>query len=293
MGCRSLTCVRRHASVLSSETFKHMVLGFIGRTRTSSGHDITGTAWEPRQRFFSVVAEPNKATLLNLLEFAAELYYRTDEIQVADMELLMRLVSFLEEYGGVEKETTVDVRLQIDARLHAKANGRRWATYHQILRGHERAWFLQKLRPLFQAKGYRAVDAEDVMEVEWTEFFVQRDRACRRCAQGAGMVGYPPWPGGLAKDELRFGHVVADAIEAGEAIEWAVLEEMEPSVFCNKLSKEDYVRIAVKELLDRAAERAGRATVVPCAMELTLAERDDARKLRADSRGGATAVERI
>lgn len=281
-----LAQLRAPACVLSSARFKDVVLGFIGRMRAASGHDVTDTAWEPRQKFFSVVAEPDKAGILNLIEFAAEIYYRTDEIQVGDMQLLVKLLNFLERYAGVEAQATADVRLQIDARLRAKASGRRWATYHQILRGHERAWFVNKLRPLFLARGYSTADAEDVLEVEWTEFYVQREKACRRCMEGAGMLGYPAWPVGLTSNEAVFGHVVADAIEAGEAVDWTVIDEMQPPTFSNELTKEDYVIMAAGELMDKVAERIGRVTSIPRVAELTMAERDDARKLRARILGG-------
>ncbi|GAQ85740.1 hypothetical protein KFL_002510170 [Klebsormidium nitens] len=269
------------ASLLQNPIYRKSLLSLVGRSRRALDAGERESVWEPRQEFLQLMHEGNGDSLLNTLSWAAEVCYRTNGIRAEDVELLLKLVSFLEEYLRVPQLLSTNVRIDINLRQKARQNQERWGEYNRSLRQHEKDCFSQRVKPLLEVKGYAPEDVTDLLEVEWEEFCSKREKARDKYFEQTGNPSFPPWPKGrLTFEERAFGHTLALGLEAGHGNNWQLLSQLTSPTFPNELSKEEYVRLAVIELLEDANQREQTEVYIPRLGELTRAEKAELRLLR-------------
>lgn len=75
-------------------------------------------------------------------------------------------------------------------------------------------------------------------------------------------------------------HAAAEALRQGEEYNWSSLSQLNPPAYPNRLSKEQYIVEAVKELASQEAQSEPSVTSVPDEGTLTRSERDLISRLR-------------
>ncbi|GAQ86834.1 hypothetical protein KFL_003140130 [Klebsormidium nitens] len=220
------------------------------------------SGWVPRQNFFDLVHGENKASFLNTIAWAAELYYRTAGIRASDFQFLFQLVKFLEDYAGVPKEATQDARIEINLREKCKREDSTWAQFNRTCREHNKIGFFHKRRPDLRAQGVPPEDEEDVLETEWAEFEAQQAAVRARFVRTGEHIPDPVSPPGvseildtsarandsiqivvpkvsvLSRAEKAAVRLVRDRVLSGREISWHEFESRQPaSRYPNRLSK--------------------------------------------------------
>lgn len=97
------------------------------------------------------------------------------------------------------------------------------------------------------------------------------------------VAGLPIYTGptGITNEERQFARTLGFAFREGEGQNWQVLSQLRPPAYPNSFRKEDYLRLAVSELVRETERTQGPVGNIPTSEDLTRAEKATVRRVRA------------